>query len=94
MEELTLTIEGIKNKVQKLAIRNSKLLDKIDRLEEENKLVQDQLKQEMDRSHKLEQELVNSKLTFTLDKTHSKQAKQKINEMLREIDKCYALLNR
>ncbi len=94
MEELSLTIQGIKNKVQKLALRNLKLQERIAELEGEKRQLEALIVKEKECKALVEQVLVNNVFGQTVDKVHSKQAKQKINEMLREIDKCYALLNR
>jgi len=94
MDDFTLTIESIKVKVQKLVLRNAKLLEKVSQLEEVNRSLEKNLEKEVERNRIFEDELINAKISGIVDKAYSKQAKQKINEMLREIDKCYALLNR
>ncbi len=94
MEELSLTIQGIKIKVQKLALSNLRLQERIEKLEDQNRMLEAAIVRERENKVLVEQELVNNVFSQTFDKVHSKQAKQKINEMLREIDKCYALLNR
>lgn len=94
MDELGLTVEGIINKTQKLILRNKQFKEKIETLEADQQRLVEQINEQAALIKKMEEKLANSHLTFALGKNDSLQARQKVNELLREIEKCYALLNR
>ncbi len=94
MDELTLIVEGIQNKVQKLAVRNNQLKDRLLKLEQENQGLQKNLEIQQTRIRQLEEEFSLVLTARAMGTGDSSQAKQKVNELLREIEKCYALLNR
>ncbi|MBW6497219.1 MAG: hypothetical protein K0B09_02395 [Bacteroidales bacterium] len=94
MDELGLTVEGIINKTQKLVLRNRQLKEKITNLETDQEQLRKQLNEQAARIQQMEEKMANNHLTFLLGKNDSLQARQKVNELLREIEKCYALLNR
>lgn len=94
MDELGLTVEGIINKTQKLILRNLQLKEKVENLEAKQQQLVEQLKEKALEIKMLEEKLSNSFLSKSFEKTDSLQARQKVNELLREIEKCYALLNR
>ncbi len=94
MDELTLIVEGIQNKLKKLTIRNKQLKEKILSLETDNRSLQKDLEGSAQRIGGLEKELANVQAAKLLEGTDSSRAKQKINELLREIEKSTVLLNR
>ncbi len=94
MDELTLIVEGIQNKLKKLTIRNKQLKEKILSLETDNRSLQKDLEGSAQRIGELEKELTNVQAAKLLEGTDSSRAKQKINELLREIEKSTVLLNR
>jgi uncharacterized protein YigA (DUF484 family) len=94
MDELSLIVEGIINKVKKLTVRNKQLKDRIFELENENARLVEELESQAARNDQLEQRIGAVQTAGLLDAEDSFQAKQKVNELLREIEKCYSLLNR
>ncbi len=94
MDELGLIVEGIINKTQKLVLRNKQLKEKITNLETEQARLREQLNEQAAQIKQMEEKMTNNHLTSALGKNDSLQARQKVNELLREIEKCYALLNR
>ncbi|MEE4175882.1 MAG: hypothetical protein V2I46_00085 [Bacteroides sp.] len=94
MDELGLTVEGIINKTQKLILRNKQLKEKIIRLETDQQGFKDKLNEQSARIRELEERLSNNQISSALGKEDSNHARQKVNDLLREIEKCYALLNR
>ncbi len=94
MDELGLTVEGIINKTQKLILRNKQLKEQIANLETERERLKEQLSEQASRIKEMEGKLANSHFITALGKNDSLQARQKVNELLREIEKCYTLLNR
>ena len=94
MDELSLIVEGITNKVKKLTVRNKQLKDRIFELEKENTRLVERLESQASRNDELEQRISAVQTAGLLQTEDSFQAKQKVNELLREIEKCYSLLNR
>lgn len=94
MYELPLVVDGFENKIKRLFL-------KIDQLKKENEILKgeaSEMRSNLDEKEslisELEQRIQKLKLAKTLEKDDSFQAKQKINDLLREIERCYALLNR
>jgi predicted nuclease with TOPRIM domain len=94
MDELGLIVEGILNKTQKLILRNQLLKEKIQTLQDQNQSLVEQLNEQSAHIKKMEEKLANSHFTSAIGKGNSDQARQKVSELLREVEKCYALLNR
>lgn len=94
MDELGLIVEGLFTKTQKLILRNQLLKEKIQNLENQQQSLVEQLNEQSARIKELEEKLANSRLAGSIGKENSDQARQKVNELLREVEKCYALLNR
>ncbi len=94
MDELSLVIEGIRIKLKKLLIRTNRLKGRVSELERENKRLQDDLRTSSDRIEELEKDLAHTQAASFLGTTDTDRAKQKIDELLREIEKTNMLLKR
>lgn len=94
MDELGLTVEGIINKTQKLILRNQQLNEKVETLEAQQQQLVEQINEQARLIINLEEKLSYRYFLKAFEKSDSLQARQKVNELLREIEKCYALLNR
>lgn len=93
MDELSLIVEGLENKVKKLLVRKTQLKERIFQLEEERLKLQEQLDDRSRQIRQLEERITGLEVAGTLGEGDSTHARQKINELLREIDKCQSLLN-
>lgn len=90
-------VEEVYQKVQKIVSERNALEENIISLQERVAELELDLQQEKSSLEELEQKYKVLKLAKSLDgeKTESgKDLKLKINEMVREIDKCIALLNK
>ena len=94
MDELSLIVEGIMNKVRKLTERNKQLKEKIYRLDGEKLMLENDLAAKSERISQLENDLISHQSASVLEGKDPFKAKQKIEELLREIEKCQVLLNR
>ncbi len=94
MDEIALLVEGIENKVKKLTVLNKQLTDKNESLEADKRELQGELTGAQQRIAKLEKEMVHLEVAGSLGAGETSRAKQKINELLREIEKTTVLLNR
>lgn len=94
MKDLSLQVSSIKAKAEKL-------VEKYQLLEEENEVLSvkmENIKQELEEKSQQVLELNNKikllKIAKNVDGESTKEVKLKINEMVREIDKCIAQINR
>lgn len=94
MDELNLVIEGIRIKLKKLLIRTGRLQGRVGELEKENKRLQDDLRTSSDRIEELEKDLAHTLAARLIGMEDTDRAKQKIDELLREIEKTNMLLKR
>ena len=93
--EQTEIIEGIRQKIQSVKIRLQEQQDENDQLRKEFEALQQQVQQKQSEIDELEQK--NQKLSLVkgiVAEGENKDARLQINRIVREIDKCIALLNR
>jgi sugar-specific transcriptional regulator TrmB len=93
MDELSLLLDGIEVKLKKLLMQNTGLKDKILLLEREKHELQEHTQSQKALIEQLEQKIAHLQTAKVIDSEDSVQAKQKVNELLREIETCYELLN-
>ena len=93
MDELSLIVEAIRNKVKRLLISNKDLKNRLGDLEEEKKQLEEMLADRDKKISQLETALTREQLTKGLGDGDSVRAVQKVDELLREIEKCHVLLN-
>ncbi len=94
MEFTPLVLDGIENKVKKVIFHNSELKEENQKLLNQQQELEDQITQLTEKNRNLEDQIDKLKVAKTLSGKDNFQARQQINDLLREIDKCYALLNR
>ncbi|MFZ9956211.1 MAG: hypothetical protein ACO3E1_08795 [Flavobacteriales bacterium] len=94
-KSISLTITSLHSKVEKLIILNKKNGEDVKRLKEENEALRDELKQSNKKKLELEEKVKILSLAKSLsnDEIGKNELKLKINELVREIDKCIALTN-
>ncbi len=93
MDELTLMLEGIQHKVKRLMVVNKELREKINSLEHERNAFLEQIESHKQNNEQLKEDALHLHAAKSLGGKDSSMAKQKVNELLREIDKCYELIN-
>ncbi len=94
MEILPLVVEGIENKIKKLIFRNQQLQKENQDLKNERSLQEEKIRQLTAKVHELDDQMNKLKVSKVLTGKDNLQARHQINELLREIEKCYTLLNR
>jgi|GEM_PF-740999 len=94
MDELGLAVESILVKTKRLALVNRQMHEKIGHLEQDLQTRNNKIAEQAQQIAELEEKLVTLKITSTFSKDDSDPAREKVAEMLREIEKCFALLNR
>ena len=95
MDHLSERLKNLLNQVEKLNLTFDVLKGKNDDLELTNKNLRDNLslKEEKIKALKKERELIINAKSLTDVGISSKEARHKINELIRGIDKCIAQLN-
>lgn len=94
MKVIPLVVEGIENKIKRLIFHNRQLKEENHKHIQERERLETHIRQLTDKTNQLEDQLDKLKITKTLSGKDQLQARQQIDELLREIHKCYALLNR
>lgn len=93
--EQTEIIEGIRQKIQSVKTRLQEKQDENDQLKKQNEDLQQKVQQKQSVIDELEQK--NQKLSLVqgiVAEGENQDARIQINRIVREIDKCIALLNR
>jgi len=92
----SLNYDSIKDKLLKVKTKHVKFQEEIDSLKKRTALLEMELSEVKSKHQSLEKENQRLKLAKTLVSTSGDKVemKYKVNEMVREIDKCIALLNR
>ena len=92
MDELTVLLEGIQHKVKRLLIVNNKLNEKIDGLERERQVLLAEIESHKQLNEQMNDAILHLQSAKTFEGKDTLVAKQKVNELLREIDNCYKLI--
>ena len=90
-------IESIKKKYQELSDKNKQLSNKADELAQKVKSLEENISNRITEINEIKEKYKVLKMTKKLEGAeteNSKELKLKINEMVKEIDKCIALLNK
>ena len=96
MKDLALISNSLHSKIEKLVHLHSKLKDDNKKILAEKQALQKKISEREEAVKKLEEDAIKLKLALTLNKNteQTTDIKLKINELVREIDKCIALLNK
>lgn len=94
-KNISLIVSSLQSKVEKLVIQHKKATEELKQLKEENSFLRKTMTQEKVKTKELEENFKVVKLAKSIkaDGGKSTDIKLKINELVREIDKCIALLN-
>jgi acetolactate synthase small subunit len=98
-EELTKRLQNLQQKFVQLAEQNKKLISKNQLLENEIALLKNSIEENADKVLELNNQIKIIKLARSIDpetdteKEEVTELKRKINEYIREIDSCIAMLN-
>lgn len=93
--DIALTVNSLQSKIEKLIQFHNRLKDDYSKLSVENEVLIRKVEEQKNRINKLEDSNKVIKLAKALsgDGVKSPELKNKINELVREIDKSIALLN-
>ena len=94
MEYIPLVLEGIEHKIKKVVFKNQELEILNKKITQRNKNLESEILAQQAKISELEETIIKLKVSKVLTGQDTMQARQQVNELLREIDKCYSLLNR
>ncbi len=94
MDELKLFIEGIENKLKRLLIKQKALTEQVSQLNAEKVEKDRVIIEQQDRIEELKKKIEIMGAAKVLSTDDNTLAKHRIDEILRDIDKCLVLLNR
>lgn len=96
MKDLTLISNSLQTKIEKLVHLHGKLKEDNKKMFAEKQVLVKKISNQEELVKKLEEDSVKLKFALTLNKNteYTTDIKLKINELVREIDKCIALLNK
>jgi chromosome segregation ATPase len=96
MNELKTVIASLEGKIEKLVNSHRQVKKDLLAIQTENKVLNQTIIEHKKSLKELEENHKTLKLSksLTTNKENSTEIKQKINELIREVDKCIALLNK
>ena len=94
MKDISNLVSGVKKKAEKLIEKHTLLVEKNDKLSEEIEKIKQELTEKNQQVSNLNDKVKLLKIAGSVDGESTKEVKLKINEMVREIDKCIAQINR
>jgi DNA anti-recombination protein RmuC len=94
MKDISILVSGVKKKAEKLIEKQILLVEKNDKLSNEIEKVKLELTERSQKVSELNDKIKLLKIAGSFDGGSTKEVKLKINEMVREIDKCIAQINR
>ncbi len=94
MKDLSLLASGVKQKVEKLIAKQSELKEENENLLQQIEKINKELEEKSQQVSELEDKVKMLKIAGSVDSESTKEVKLKINELVREIDKCIAQINR
>lgn len=94
-KDISLLVTSLQSKVEKLIIQHKKAIEDAEQLRDDNRFLRKKLSENKVQITELEERNKVLKLARTLSINNEKSTdlKLKINELVREIDKCIALVN-
>lgn len=94
MKDISILVSGVKKKAEKLIEKHTQLVAKNDKLSNEIEKIKQELNERNQQVSELNDKIKLLKIVGSVDGEGTKEVKLKINEMVREIDKCIAQINR
>ncbi len=96
MSKLFELVDTVQSQINELISKGKKTQDELSRLEQENFALKKELEQKDNELANVREQLRVSKLavSVSVDDTEKAELKSQVNELIREVDKCIALLNK
>ena len=94
MKDISILVNGIRKKTENLVAKQATLLHKNDLLSSEIEKIKQELTEKDQHILELNNKIKLLRIAKSVGGESTKEVKLKINEMVREIDKCIAQINR
>ncbi len=94
MKDISILVGGVRKKAEKLIEKHTLLAERNDKLSTEIEKIKQELNEKNQQVSELEDKIKLLKIAGSVGGESTKEVKLKINEMVREIDKCIAQINR
>ncbi len=94
MKDISILVSGVKKKAERLIVKHGELSDKNEKLSNEIEKIKQELNEKNQQVSELNDKVKLLKIAGSVEGESTKEVKLKINEMVREIDKCIAQINR
>ena len=94
MKDISILVNGVKKKAEKLIEKHALLVEKNEKLSSELEKINEELTEKNQQILELNNKIKLLKIAGSVGGESTKEVKLKINEMVREIDKCIAQINR
>jgi chromosome segregation ATPase len=94
MKDISILVGGVKKKAEKLVEKHTLLIEIKDKLSNEIEELKQELNVKNQQISELNDKIKLLKIAGSVGGESTKEVKLKINEMVREIDKCIAQINR
>jgi len=94
MKDISILVSGVKKKAEKLVEKQTLLIERNNKLLDEIEKIKRELTDKNQQVSELNDKVKLLKIAGSVGGESTKEVKLKINEMVREIDKCIAQINR
>ena len=96
MSKLINLLNVVQGQINDLVAQNKASRNELDRLKQENSVLSNLIKQKDDELIKVKEQMRVLKLagSVSVEKTEKSELKSQVNELVREVDRCIALLNK
>lgn len=94
MKDISNLVSGVRKKTEKLIAKQEVLIERNGKLSTENEKIREELTEKNQQISELNDKVKLLKIARSVGGESTKEVKLKINEMVREIDKCIAQINR
>ncbi|MBL4668346.1 MAG: hypothetical protein HRT73_15160 [Flavobacteriales bacterium] len=94
MKDISNLVSGIRKKTEKLVAKQTTLIEKNEKLSDEVEKIRKELTEKNQQILELNNKVKLLRIAGGVGGESTKEVKLKINEMVREIDKCIAQINR
>lgn len=96
MSELTNLLDVVQGQINELIAKNEATLNELDKLKQENSELSEAITQKDNELMKVREQLKVYKLagSVSVEKSDRSELRAQVNELVREVDRCIALLNK
>jgi len=94
MKDISILVSGVKKKAEKLIDKHTTLVKENEKISNELEKIKEELTEKNQQVSELNDKVKLLKIAGSVEGESTKEVKLKINEMVREIDKCIAQINR